>query len=102
MSIQIQFLMLVSRQGKVRLTKWYSALPQKDKNRIVREVTSEVLARPQKLCNFIEWKDSKVVYKRYIIYIGFIIVKIIKLCVLKIQKIFILHALSAVFSHMLS
>ena len=61
----IQFVMLVSRQGKVRLTKWYTATAQKEKNRIVREVTSEVLARQQKMCNFIEWKESKIVYKRY-------------------------------------
>jgi hypothetical protein len=31
----------------------------------VRELTSTVLSRPPKACNFIEWKDQKVVYKRY-------------------------------------
>eukprot|EP00953_Heterococcus_sp_UTEX-ZZ885_P011926 6885-Heterococcus_DN1.PRE.1 len=24
-----------------------------------------VLARPPKMCNFIEWRDKKIVYKRY-------------------------------------
>jgi len=24
-----------------------------------------VLSRPQKLCNFLEWRDKKVIYKRY-------------------------------------
>ena len=62
---QIQYLLLISRQGKVRLTKWYTAIAAKEKNRIVREVTAEVLSRQQKLCNFIEWKDAKIIYKRY-------------------------------------
>ncbi len=61
---QIRFLLLISRQGKVRLTKWYSPYTQKDKARIMREVTSMVLSRPPKMCNFIEWKEKKIVYKR--------------------------------------
>ena len=28
------------------------------------ELTASVLARPAKMCNFIEWQDKKVVYKR--------------------------------------
>lgn len=61
----IRFLLLISRQGKSRLTKWYQPYPQKQKNKIVREVTSQCLERPSKLCNFLEWRDGKVVYKRY-------------------------------------
>ena len=61
---QIRYLLLISRQGKVRLTKWYSPYSQKDKSRIMREVTSMVLSRPPKMCNFIEWKEKKIVYKR--------------------------------------
>ena len=34
----IHFVLLISRQGKVRLTKWYSATTAKDKARTVREV----------------------------------------------------------------
>ena len=36
-----------------------------EKTRAVRELTATVLARPPKMCNFIEWQDKKVVYKRY-------------------------------------
>eukprot|EP00162_Nutomonas_longa_P020861 comp4007_c0_seq1/m.2340 comp4007_c0_seq1/g.2340 ORF comp4007_c0_seq1/g.2340 comp4007_c0_seq1/m.2340 type:complete len:148 (+) comp4007_c0_seq1:80-523(+) len=57
--------MLISRQGKVRLTKWYTSFQSKEKPKIIRDVCNMVLSRPQKLCNFIEWKDNKVVYKRY-------------------------------------
>lgn len=61
----IHFLLLVSRQGKTRLAKWFTQLSGKDKARALRELTATILARPQKMCNFIEWQDKKVVYKRY-------------------------------------
>lgn len=62
----INFMLLVSRQGKTRLTKWYESYSTKEKARIVREVTATVLARAPKMCNFIEWRaDKKIVYKRY-------------------------------------
>jgi len=61
----INFLLLVSRQGKTRLSKWYDHFSSKDKIRATRELTSLVLSRPPKMCNFLEWRDKKVVYKRY-------------------------------------
>lgn len=63
---QINFFFLVSRQGKVRLAKWYDEFKTKGKERerIQREVTSLVLNRPQRMCNFVEWRDKKIVYKR--------------------------------------
>ena len=62
--MQIQYLLLVSRQGKVRLTKWYAAFSLKEKQRVMREVSAMVLNRAPKMCNFIEWKEKKIVYKR--------------------------------------
>lgn len=60
----IHFLLLISRQGKVRLSKWYETYAAKEKAKVVREVTAAVLDRHQKLCNILEWKDGKIVYKR--------------------------------------
>ena len=60
----IHFVLLISRQGKVRLTKWYSPYSTKDKARAVREVSNVVLSRQQKQCNFLEYKDKKIIYKR--------------------------------------
>jgi len=62
--LQIKFLLLVSRQGKVRLSKWYDMYSTKDKARITREVTSLVLNRAAKMCNILEYKEQKIVYKR--------------------------------------
>ncbi|KPJ13133.1 AP-1 complex subunit sigma-2 [Papilio machaon] len=62
---KMQFMLLFSRQGKLRLQKWYVAHPDKLKKKITRELITTVLARKPKMCSFLEWKDVKVVYKRY-------------------------------------
>ncbi|CAA0364128.1 unnamed protein product [Arabidopsis thaliana] len=63
--MMIHFVLLVSRQGKVRLTKWYSPYTQKERSKVIRELSGVILNRGPKLCNFIEWRGYKVVYKRY-------------------------------------
>lgn len=63
---QIQWALLISRQGKVRLSKWYSTMSQKSKSKIVKDVTQLVLARrvrwapltQSRMCNFIEYKGA--------------------------------------------
>jgi hypothetical protein len=42
----------------------YDVVDQKIKKKTQREVTQLVLSRPSKLCNFIEWKDQKIIFKR--------------------------------------
>ncbi|CAH8562253.1 unnamed protein product [Dicrocoelium dendriticum] len=61
----IHFLLLFSRQGKVRLQKWYSYFSEKQKKQYLREITTLVFARKPKMCSFLEWKDMKIVYRRY-------------------------------------
>ncbi|TNN53564.1 AP-1 complex subunit sigma-2 [Liparis tanakae] len=60
----MQFMLLFSRQGKLRLQKWYVPLSDKEKKKISRELVQTVLARKPKMCSFLEWRDLKVVYKR--------------------------------------
>lgn len=64
-SLQMQFMLLFSRQGKLRLQKWYVPLSDKEKKKITRELVQTVLARKPKMCSFLEWRDLKVVYKRW-------------------------------------
>jgi len=47
------------------LAKWYSPYTLKERQKIIKEVTNLVLARKPRSCNFIEYKDQKIVYKRY-------------------------------------
>ncbi|KAL8271152.1 hypothetical protein Esti_004920 [Eimeria stiedai] len=74
------FLLLVSRQGKVRLCRWFgnsdseadargflrsAARSSKERNDLIRDATARVLQRNAKQCNVIEWKDdTKLVFKR--------------------------------------
>ncbi|MBN3279587.1 AP1S2 protein, partial [Polyodon spathula] len=59
----MQFMLLFSRQGKLRLQKWYVPLSDKEKKKITRELVQTVLARKPKMCSFLEWRDLKIVYK---------------------------------------
>ncbi|KAF7703697.1 hypothetical protein HF521_022704 [Silurus meridionalis] len=63
--ITMQFMLLFSRQGKLRLQKWYVPISDLQKKKISREVIQMVLARKPKMCSFLEWRDLKIVYKRY-------------------------------------
>ncbi|TYG80697.1 hypothetical protein ES288_D02G237100v1, partial [Gossypium darwinii] len=65
LSRMIHFVLLISRQGKVRLTKWYSPYSQKERTKVIRELGGVILNRGPKLCNFVDWRGFKVVYKRY-------------------------------------
>lgn len=58
-------MLLFSRQGKLRLQKWFSAYPDRVKKKTTRELITLVLAGKPKMCSFLEWKDLKIVYKRY-------------------------------------
>ncbi|MES1920587.1 hypothetical protein MHBO_002243 [Bonamia ostreae] len=62
----IQCIYLTSRAGRIRLKRWYDPkLSSKDKRRFIKEVNNLVLSRDDKLCNFVDYRDLRVVYKRY-------------------------------------
>lgn len=67
---QMHFMLLFSRQGKLRLQKWYVAVADTQKKKIAREVIQMVLARKPKMCSFLEWRDLKIVYKRLLFYVA--------------------------------
>ncbi|KAF7846773.1 hypothetical protein BT93_L3769 [Corymbia citriodora subsp. variegata] len=56
----IHFVLLISRQGKVRLMKWYSPYTQKERTKVIQELSGLVLTRGPKLCNFVEWRGLKI------------------------------------------
>lgn len=58
-------MLLLSRQGKVRLGKWYSTYSQKERAKISKEVFSLITGRTSKQCNFLDYRDMKLVYRRY-------------------------------------
>ena len=38
---------------------------QKERARIVRDIHSSVVKRGRRMCNILEWKEYKIVYRRY-------------------------------------
>jgi|ERR1711914_44826 len=64
-SKMIHSVMIFNRQGRTRLEKWYTATSQKQKSKVVRNLTEMIPRRPSRFSNIIEMSDIKVVYKRY-------------------------------------
>ncbi|KAK2846867.1 hypothetical protein Q5P01_009866 [Channa striata] len=61
----MRFLLLFSRQGKLRLQKWFTPVTEREKKKVIRDMMMLVLGRPPRSCNFLQWRDLKIVYKRY-------------------------------------
>uniref|UniRef100_A0A7S1ZNB0 AP complex mu/sigma subunit domain-containing protein n=1 Tax=Trieres chinensis TaxID=1514140 RepID=A0A7S1ZNB0_TRICV len=59
------FIVLMSRQGKIRLSEFFSSYSEAEKRRIIRDIAGEVLPRAPKMCNIIEKGEYKFVYRRY-------------------------------------
>ncbi|XP_072546766.1 AP-1 complex subunit sigma-3a [Salminus brasiliensis] len=62
---RMHFLLLFNRQGRLRLQKWFIPLSEHEKKKIISEMTLTVLARPLKACSFLQWRNLKIVYRRY-------------------------------------
>jgi Clathrin adaptor complex small chain len=59
------FIVLMSRQGKIRLSEFFSSYSESEKRRILRDIAVDVLPRQPKMCNIIEKGTYKFVYRRY-------------------------------------
>jgi AP-1 complex subunit sigma 1/2 len=61
----IRYALLFSKQSKIRLSKYYVLTNQKERKRIERDVMSAIIPRAAKSCNVVEYKDVKLVYRKY-------------------------------------
>ena len=59
------FIVLMSRQGKIRLSEFFSSYTESEKRRILRDIAGDILPRAPKMCNIIEKGTYKFVYRRY-------------------------------------
>ncbi|XP_048140639.1 AP-1 complex subunit sigma-1-like [Rhodamnia argentea] len=62
---QIHFVLIINRQRKLRLSKWYSPYSQKERTKVIGEISGLVLRRGPEMCSFLEWGALTVVYKSY-------------------------------------
>ena len=61
----IRFILLQNRQGKTRLSKWYVPFNTAEKNKIESDIHRAVVARDPRFTNFLEYRNYKVIYRRY-------------------------------------
>lgn len=62
----IRFFLLQNRQGKTRLSKWYSTPPDDaERVKMESEINRLVSMRTKSHTNFVEYQNIKIVYRRY-------------------------------------
>lgn len=62
----IHFILILNRQGKTRLAKYYSAFSDAEKSLFKTQVHKLVAQREVKyFANYVEFKSYKIVYRRY-------------------------------------
>ena len=59
------FVVLMSRQGKIRLSEFFQSYTESEKRRILRDIAADILPRAPKMCNIVEKGTYKFVYRRY-------------------------------------
>lgn len=66
-SMSIHYFLILNRQGKIRLAKWFdNTFMDSDKKEIVEDVHRLVSLRDLKYqSNFVEFRGNKLVYRRY-------------------------------------
>ncbi|KAL6079663.1 AP-2 complex subunit sigma [Balamuthia mandrillaris] len=61
----IRYILIQNRQGKVRLARWFVPYDNDEKQKLASEIHRLVNSRHSKFTNFVEFRNHKVVYRRY-------------------------------------
>ncbi|MES1912676.1 MAG: hypothetical protein MHM6MM_004911 [Cercozoa sp. M6MM] len=61
----IEFVLLVNKQGQTRLSRYFVDKTRQERSALESEVVRTCLSRKDRQCSFFDWRDVKVVYRRY-------------------------------------
>ena len=67
----ISFLLVQNRQGKTRLSKWYTVFDEADKQKLSAEIHRIVNTRESKFANWVEVMSSKTKNSESIAFVSF-------------------------------
>jgi AP-1 complex subunit sigma 1/2 len=63
--MMIEYLLLINRQGKTRLSRWYASHSLPERHALARELANIVTCRPPRLPTILDVQGGRVVFRRY-------------------------------------
>eukprot|EP00794_Sanderia_malayensis_P020431 gene20431-22445_t len=61
----IEFILMVNKQGYTRLAQYYTNKERNERVALEAEIVRKCLARADNQCSFFEYRNIKVIYRRY-------------------------------------
>eukprot|EP00933_Yihiella_yeosuensis_P083194 TRINITY_DN97376_c0_g1_i1.p1 TRINITY_DN97376_c0_g1~~TRINITY_DN97376_c0_g1_i1.p1 ORF type:complete len:146 (-),score=21.92 TRINITY_DN97376_c0_g1_i1:159-596(-) len=61
----IKFILMVNKQGQTRLAQYYDYLTVRERVTLEGELIRKCLSRSEAQCSFVEYRQYRVVYRRY-------------------------------------
>ena len=62
----IHYVLEQNRVGKTRLSTWYVPYTEEEKQQLTEDIYRELNARDHRYSNFVEFRNYKLVYRRYV------------------------------------
>eukprot|EP00917_Polyrhabdina_sp_WS-2016_P002642 GHVP01005701.1.p1 GENE.GHVP01005701.1~~GHVP01005701.1.p1 ORF type:complete len:155 (+),score=23.92 GHVP01005701.1:293-757(+) len=63
--MEINGLLLINTQGKLRLERWYNGKTDTEKRKIIKDITNGLLSWDDTKCTIFDYGVEKIIFKRY-------------------------------------